>query len=307
MNLTYLTVGCAVWLMATLGSTSYGQSGLSDTDYRVIDPRLGSSSSSHYMVGAGVNYVKYYLGYDAHSKEVVISWHAYVAGGAHDAKARSFSTPFVPLAVTGEAGVSDTIYVVGWVERTDELVVEKWHMHGALVGQTMGPPGGQPIVTLTPPRIDKTEIVRTARGPCDGAVFHPTSRKLILLCEVIGSGSADEKELVSVSVDDSPAVVDTMYSAAQIGALYRAAGIDLGVTKVTGAVYIFLFEQHLVTQPTLGSEAEELQDPSQYTHVLCDNDSDGIFEVSYEDGHVAIAIQSSEIEWSVAYTASAPN
>lgn len=280
------------------------QSTLDDDHYRVIDPRMAAHEHTNYLLNDDPRVIKSHFGYDAFNKEVIISWTAYVADGSHDHVVESFPTAYIPLATSPEAGTSDTLYVIGWAERSSELVVERWHMHSALIGETVGP-GGSTLVTLTPPRVTKDELLRANRGPCHGAVFHPYSRKLLLLCDVTGGSSPTETEIVSVDVDSATPAASTLYSASKIGALHYAGGIDLGVTRTSNAVYMFLFDDHLVSTPTsLGDIDTELATPSQYAHVFCDADQDGAFETSYEDGYVAVSLMGSSISWTQIYTSS---
>lgn len=237
--------------------------------------------------------LSYRLGLDNVEDNVIeIRWGANT-DNAWKLKDQYLYTSYRPLSVTADGGLSSTLYVTGWFERTGEIVVERWQI-GTTVLSISTTPGGTEVVDFALPRITREELMRSYHGAIFDAVFHPASRKLIWLSDKTYDGS--QREIISVDVDaESPTRIQ-LFDADDIPILDECEGMNIGVTDdASESVYVFIFTDY---QWNIGPSGS-----GEQTHVLCDADRDGYFEISYHDDYAEVAESSALIDWTTVHEA----
>gem|GEM_PF-3304613 len=293
------------WLMAVEPSLM-GQS-LPGHHLRTVDILPSADMVSRGLLSTSpTKFIRYSVGIDnVNEKNVEILWEgAYLVNGIVDFSLRALqlstiATAYRPLAVAAEGGIGSTLFVVGWYDRTGEVVVEQWTMGFAAIGQTVGP-FGVPHVTLSPPPITKDEIYRgPAMGPVYDAVFHPMTRELLLIADD-SALPGYTKNFYSLATD-AQQPMPVLRTDLSIGLLPQALGLKLGVTDA-GVVYVFVFDV-----PKWGGYASASfgLPPSilHQTHVLSDADGDGLFELSYQDDAATVLGLGATFSWNHNYTA----
>lgn len=300
-----LQISVALALLALSGAVT-GQSLPSRHDRTTDLLPSGKIAATGVLTFTPTKFIRYSVGFDnQEEKKVIMVWEGgYIVDGVVDfdlreVEWREISTSYKPLAVAVEGGIAATLYVVGWFDRTGELVIERWTMENAELRQTSGASGRG--ASLTPPSLTKDEIYRgSAIGPAYDAVFHPPTRELLMIADDNASTSFS-KHFYSLDVD-APHPVPFLRNDLDIALLTDARGMKLGVTTDLG-VCIFVFDA-----PKWGGSKSCFIQPrtDHQTHVLCDADRDGLFELSFEENAQYVLDWSAKLNWNWKYRAITP-
>jgi len=79
---------------------------------------------------------------------------------------------FEPTAVCGKAAIGPDFFVVGYIPRTAQVVVERWTITNLLLGTAQSQGGGLPKSILAKGLRKDTIVTTSALQPIKTAVFH---------------------------------------------------------------------------------------------------------------------------------------
>lgn len=165
-----------------------------------IDPMSGSCGLFQLEGIAQADRVMGYLGLDTEDRQVKIFWRARKGDAAPTQRLQIVDTPYRPTAVTQHAGVTDKLYVVGWFERLNLAIVERWTVSQAALGEAMSPTG-QALTAWSEPTLVKEIVYISPTALADpilrGAACHPFAERLWLLT------NEPTRRLLSVSVTEA--------------------------------------------------------------------------------------------------------
>lgn len=81
------------------------------------------------------------LSFNTVEKYVDIDWDFKAPGGPTRNSIERITVSYQPTAVCRKAGVSPIFFVVGYIQRTDQVIVEEWGVTNMLLGTALGPGG----------------------------------------------------------------------------------------------------------------------------------------------------------------------
>ena len=222
--------------------------------------------------------------------KLIIEWSFAKNGAALRTTTQEYELSFRPTAVARVAGESNTFYVVGWIERTGQVIVQSIVFGQYALGSTITPSGqlvstfGQPVIT--------GEIVWIADAslgihPVWDAGYDCHSGILYML------ESGSPTRLLSLTLPSGTLGVMCDASAAGFEALEGHRMVSVGLHASMGfAIY---------TQPRRVFDRPTAFQPPYYRMVLRDAAGDGVFESTtfYDHDDFVAAYPSS---WDPHYT-----
>lgn len=136
-------------------------------------------------------------------KTVSIRWSGGVGSAVETARYTEHSVGFVPLDVCRASHTTDTLYVVGWMERLGEVVIEEWvFTPPPVIGAAMNPTTLAEETTFDPPTVTKTIVDVLDLPPIRAVCSNPyqgEAGKLYLLSydspKTLWSYDLDEEQL----------------------------------------------------------------------------------------------------------------
>ena len=202
----------------------------------------------------------------ASEKRVLIDWWFQAPGALPRSLHESFDVSFKPTAVARRAGSSSTFYVVGWTERTGQVIVESWTMPANyLLGSAMSQGGGNATSTFSHPMFTREVEWTSASGamePIWDAACQPFANQLMLLPR----GTPTR----IVALDLGTRVLTELFSAASQPALAGHRTLSIGRNLSAGMVAL----THRRKQWEHGIKAT----PTDVEFIMYDANYDGVFE-----------------------------
>lgn len=200
------------------------------------------------------------------SKCIDISWFFQAPGALPRSSDETVDVSFKPTAVARRAGTTSTFYVIGWAERTGQVIVESWTVPSTyLLGAYTSPGGGPVLSTFTHPAFLR-EVEWTSASesmePIWDAACQPYSNQLLLL-----PGGSPSKIL---SLDLDSRAVAELYSATTYAELAGDRNIVIGRNLLAGTIA-------MTSRRRQWEHGSKVAATDRY-FILHDSDSDGVFE-----------------------------
>jgi len=214
------------------------------------------------MAATENEYVTGSLTFHAGEKYVQIEWDFKPQGGDPSQSYDRVTVSYEPTAVCRKAGVSPIFYVVGYVWRTDQVVVEQWELTNMLLGTAIGP-GGATTSTFGYTIRKDVLASTTSIQPIADAVYNRYADKLWLL----------EAESPKVLWQCDPATGNTTWLADQTTLVALGVAKSMWGTKIVGAAlpgYI------IVLKPTYPWEEGDVDSPNLF--LMRDANLDGTMD-----------------------------
>ena len=202
----------------------------------------------------------------AATKCVKIDWFFQAPGALPRSSHESFEVSFRPTAIARRAGTTLTFYVVGWSERTGQVIVESWTLPTSyLLGASIPQGGGAAISEFSHPAFVR-EVEWTSASssmqPIWDAACQPFSNQLLLLPR------ATPTQILAL--DLSSRVVTLLYSSSSFTALAGDRNIVIGKNSLAGFI--------AMTSRRRQWEHGGKVPPNDEYFVMYDSDSNGVFE-----------------------------
>jgi hypothetical protein len=204
------------------------------------------------------------------TKRVTIDWFYEATGAKPGVSTQSFDIAFRPTAIARRAGKTTRFYLVGWSDRTGNVIVESWTFGQFLLGSGMPQGGGTAYSTFSPPPI--TRVVewiseRNTLPPIWDAACQTYGNTLLLL--------ANSTPTVIWSLDLATLSVSELFSASTTPGL---AGHRMLVIAKHGADGLVA-----VSEPRRVWDSPTFPPGNELYVVMKDVNLDGTFDVVYEE------------------------
>ncbi|HEX5009964.1 MAG TPA: hypothetical protein VFY71_06145 [Planctomycetota bacterium] len=199
-------------------------------------------------------------------KRVEIDWWFQAAGALPRSSHESFDVSYKPTAIARRAGTSSTFYVVGWAERTGQVIVESWTMPAAYLLGSATPQGGlQALSTFShSPFIREVEWTSPSgtMEPVWDAACQPFSNELLLLPR------GTPTRIVALNL--STRTLTELYNSTNLPVLAGHRTLAIGRNVLAGMVAISSRRKQWEHGMKLG--------PTDIEFLMYDSNSDGVFE-----------------------------
>jgi len=219
---------------------------------------------------------------DTGQKSITCLWKYRLAGSTLKTMTQVFDVAFKPTYVCKRAGLTDTIYVIGWSVGTEQVLVQQWRFKDIALGTTVPPGGGASITTMTTPRVDKSVLWVSAVGsgiqPMRSIICNPYGNELWLF--EYGFPAA----VTVLDLEDNS--LSPLFDQFQYPQLADAASLKAGMHE-NGDFVVIALNHPLWADPPVPKAG----DPIEYFRAFYDTDQDGILEgsavFSYDEFHAA--------------------
>lgn len=185
-------------------------------------------------------------------------------GGSEDV---AVPVHFRPTAIAAGAGVSDRIYVAGWLEDTGQAVVDEWVFGDGVVLSGVDA-SGEGVVTFVPPSFTTRRVFTSEPGtfgPAWGVAPYVEAGSLLYLEHV---ASAGERALWSIDVSSG--------ATSRLGSTADDDGLAHGRSIVSG---LSADEGRVIVVSRVGPFGGNAGGSGWPTFVMQDTDLDGVVDV----------------------------
>ena len=207
-----------------------------------------------------------YQNEDAGPKRVTIAWQFKASGAIEGNSTQSVDVSFKPTAVARRAGTTTVIYVVGWSDRTGRVVVERWDLSQAVLGDAIPVGGGAAYSLFSQPHIERSIEWISETGsvsPIWDAACEVYGNSLLLLTRA-------PTKILSLNLDSR--TTTNLYSASDVGLSGLAGHRMISIGKHSTGGFIAFTEPRKPWESVM--QYLQLHD----YFVMRDSDSDGSFD-----------------------------
>lgn len=106
-------------------------------------------------------------------KQITVEYDGRHSGAEPRTEQVTLNESFYPMDIVAHSHQTNTVYVVGWMENVQQVVVEKWEFSTPLMGAIAVPGGSPPVTAFTTPRLSRSVLTIAAITPVVSACSNP--------------------------------------------------------------------------------------------------------------------------------------